>query len=85
MPKPTKEPKEADDLPEADYVEYCSLSVEQIRTTAGATDEDSIRPFIVKKDILKVEKMSVWAETLCVFFFGVHHSECCRGYLEITL
>ena len=74
MAKSTKEPKEADDL-QAEYVDYCSLSVEQIRKMAGGTDQDRRRPFIpvskvVKEDILKVEKMSVFAEIMCVLFLA---------------
>lgn len=70
-----KEASGADKVPEAEYVDYCSLSVDEIRNMANGTDEDRRRPSIpvsnvVKEDILKVEKMSLVSETLCVLFLA---------------
>jgi 1-acyl-sn-glycerol-3-phosphate acyltransferase len=74
-----------------EYVDYCSLSVEQIRKMAGGTDEDREGAFIPlinnekqddygknttlsfmvsKDDVLKVQKMNFWEETLCVLFLA---------------
>jgi len=71
----TKEPKQANGLPEAEFVDYCSMSVDRIRRLARGTDQDRQEIFIPaskvdKKDILKIENMSFWAEALCVLFLA---------------
>eukprot|EP00536_Pseudo-nitzschia_multiseries_P002333 jgi/Psemu1/283655/fgenesh1_pg.30_\ len=70
-----KEANDADPKPEAEYVDYCSLSVDEIRTMATGTDEDRKRPFIpvsevTKEEILRVETMGFAAETMCVLFLA---------------
>lgn len=62
-------------VPDAEFGDYCSLSIEEIRKMANGTDEDRKRPFIplskvTKEDILKIEPMSFWAETMCVLFLA---------------
>mmetsp|Transcript_2394 Transcript_2394/g.5190 ORF Transcript_2394/g.5190 Transcript_2394/m.5190 type:complete len:382 (-) Transcript_2394:69-1214(-) len=75
MSSTKKEASDADKVPEANYVDYCSLSVDELRKMANGTDEDRRRPLIpvskvVKEDVLKVEKMSFASETLCVLFLA---------------
>ena len=73
-----------------EYVDYCSLSVEQIRKMATGTDEDREDGFtplmkeqqdddgtgtttsfaVDKHDILKVQEMSFWEETMCLLFLA---------------
>ena len=73
-----------------EYVDYCSLSVEQIRKMARGTDEDREDGFtplmkeqqdddgtgtttsfaVDKHDILKVQEMSFWEETMCLLFLA---------------
>lgn len=60
---------------EADFISYCSLSIDEIRSMAAGTDEDRKKMWtpvskVDKKEILKVEKMSFWAETMCVLFLA---------------
>lgn len=59
----------------AEFFDYCSLSVDQIRKMANGTDDDRQKMVIPvskvdKKDVLKIEKMSVWAEAICVLFLA---------------
>jgi len=70
-----KEPKEVSGLAEAEFIDYCSLSIDQIRKMARGTDQDRQEIFIPaskvdKKDILKIENMNIWAEVFCVLFLA---------------
>ncbi|VEU44708.1 unnamed protein product [Pseudo-nitzschia multistriata] len=60
---------------EVEYLDYCSLSIDEIRKMAAGNDEERKRHFVplskVKKgDVLKVEKMTFFAEALCVLFLA---------------
>ena len=57
------------------FVDYSSLSVDQIRKLANGTDEDRMKMAIPvskidKKDALKIETMSIWSEAICVLFLA---------------
>lgn len=67
--------KETNDSAEAEFVDYCSMSVEKTRKLAMGTNQDRQEIFIPlskvdKKDVLKIESMSIWGEALCVFFLA---------------
>jgi len=71
----TKEEKEASGHPEAEFIDYCSLSVEQSRKMTGGTEQDREKLFIPeskveKKDVLKVQDMSLGAEIMCMLFLA---------------
>lgn len=67
-----------------EFIDYCSLSVEQIRKMARGTDEDRADAFTLlsksksksksttvhKDDVLKIQKMTFWEETMCVLFLA---------------
>lgn len=71
-----KKDSKADNSPsEPDFLDYCSLSVDQIRKMAEGTDEDRKRMVIplskvAKEDFVKVEQMSIWAEAVCILFLA---------------
>mmetsp|Transcript_15825 Transcript_15825/g.36297 ORF Transcript_15825/g.36297 Transcript_15825/m.36297 type:complete len:382 (+) Transcript_15825:254-1399(+) len=68
-------PKETDGVSGVEFIDYCALSVEQVRKMALGTHEDRQAAAIPvskveKKDCLKVEKMSFGGETLCLLFLA---------------
>ena len=61
--------------PEPQFVDLCSLSVEQIRKMANGTDKDRKEmcvplSSVKKEDILKVQPMSFGAELMCLIFLS---------------
>jgi len=67
--------KKTDEPKEPVFVDYCSLSVEQIRKMANGTDEDRNEMFVPlskvnKEDMLKVQKMGFGAEIMCLLFMS---------------
>ena len=63
------------DAPKADFVDYCALSVQEIRSMVNGTDKDRLAPCrniskITSKDVLKMQPMSFWEEALCVLFLA---------------
>jgi hypothetical protein len=63
----------ADD--EAQFVDYCNLSIDTVRKMSKGTDEDRMEPCIPtskisSKEVLKIQPMSLWEETACVLFLA---------------
>ncbi|KAL3909232.1 MAG: hypothetical protein SGARI_002704 [Bacillariaceae sp.] len=59
----------------ANFVDYCNLSVSDIRKMANGTDQDRLAPCqdvskITSKDVLKVQPMTFWEEAICVLFLA---------------
>jgi len=74
---------EDEDETKIEYIDYCSLSVEQIRKMARGTDEDRADAFTLlsksksksttgvhKDDVLEIQTMTLWDETMCVLFLA---------------
>ncbi|KAG7365173.1 diacylglycerol acyltransferase [Nitzschia inconspicua] len=64
-------PKKVD----ANFVDFCSLSMTQIHTMADGTDEDRQQPCraidtVTKDEVLKVQPMTFWEELLTVMFLA---------------
>lgn len=62
-------------LPQAQFLDYCGLSVEEIRKMALGKDEDREKPCtlaskVSKEDTLKLQPMTLWEETACVLFLA---------------
>ena len=60
---------------EAEFLDYASLSVEEIRKMAKGNDEDRTdrcipASKITKKDVLKLQPMTFWEEAACVLFLA---------------
>ena len=71
---PSKSTK-ASSVTEAEFVDFCGLAGDRSRKMAEGTYEDRQEMFIPvskvdKKDILKIEKMSLWAEAMCAIFLA---------------
>jgi 2-acylglycerol O-acyltransferase 2 len=59
----------------ADFVDYCSLSIEEIRNMATGSEKDRRAACqdvskITSQNVLKIQPMSFWEETLCVLFLA---------------
>ncbi|KAL3934495.1 MAG: hypothetical protein SGARI_003358, partial [Bacillariaceae sp.] len=72
---PSSKKDDAKGAPKADFVDYCALSVEEIRTMANGTDKDRRAPCrdiskVTSKDVLKIQPMSFVEEALCVLFLA---------------
>mmetsp|Transcript_29613 Transcript_29613/g.71598 ORF Transcript_29613/g.71598 Transcript_29613/m.71598 type:complete len:390 (-) Transcript_29613:1566-2735(-) len=60
---------------EAGFIDYSSLSVEEIRKMAEGEDEDRTNRYIpvskiTKEDVLKPQPMTFWEEAACVLFLA---------------
>lgn len=60
---------------DANFVDYCALSMAQIHKMASGTDKDRQEPCrkisaVTRDDVLKVQHMSWWEELVTVFFLA---------------
>jgi 1-acyl-sn-glycerol-3-phosphate acyltransferase len=60
---------------DAQFVDYCNLSIEEVRKMANGTEDDRTKPCIStskvsSNDVLKIQKMSFWEEAACVLFLA---------------
>ena len=63
------------DVPEPEFLDYCSLSADQLRKMATGTDKDRNGMYVPlskvdKKKILENQKMGLGAEILCLIFLS---------------